>query len=103
MTSAINAILCMSIIWSIVMYERHGSPYRWFPSVIAYLLCIAAFWQVLRYFAGNPACDSVLTANAVIALGLHQYHGNVAKLIGYRYRRAGMSSVFRFSFRDWRL
>ena len=103
MTAALNAILCMSIIWSIVTYQRHGSPYRWFPSVVAYILCISAFWQVLRFVTHHPACDSVLIGNLVIALSLHQYHGNVAKLIGYRYRKAGMSRVFRFSFRDWRL
>lgn len=103
MIASFNACVCLFIVWKIVTYQRHGSPYRWFPSVVAYILCISAFWQVLRFVTHHPACDSVLIGNLVIALSLHQYGGNVAKLIGYRYRRAGMSSVLRFSFRDWRL
>lgn len=103
MIPAVNAFVCLFIVWKIVTYERRGSPYRWFPAVIAYILCIASFWQVLRFVHGHPACDSVLIGNLVIAMSLHQYGGNVAKLIGHRYRRDGLGTLFRFSFRDWRL
>lgn len=103
MIPTLNACICLYIIWKIVTYQRHGGRYKWLPSVIAYILCISAFWQVLRVISGHPACDSVFVGNAVIALSLHQYGGNVAKVIGYRYRKDGLSTVFRFSLRDWRL
>lgn len=101
MIASFNAIVCLFIVWKIVTYHRRGSRYKWFPSVMAYIISVGAFWQMLRFVSGHPACDSVLIGNLVIALSLHQYGGNVAKLIGYHYRKDGRSG-FRFSLRDWR-
>lgn len=88
MICAINAILCAYICGRVVFYKRHGSTYRLFPAMLAYVLAVYAFWQVLRYLAAEPVCLSALVPNLYLAYGLHQYRGNVAKMVGWKWRRA---------------
>jgi len=100
MIAIINALLCVYIVIRAVTYQRHDSVYRLIPSVLAYVLIVSAFWQVLRYLSGQPVCLSIVIANAYVAYGLHNYRGNVAKLVGHRYIRhiySGSRSHVHFS------
>lgn len=102
MICAVNAAVCAYICFRVLFYKRHDSTYRLFPSVLAYVLAVYAFWQVLRFLAGETICLSTVIPNAYLAYGLHQYRGNVAKVVGWTWRKKEVRAV-KFSLRDdWR-
>lgn len=102
MIASFNAMLCAYICLRVVFYRRHGSTYRPLPAMLAYLLAVYAFWQVLKFLSGETVCLSVAIPNAYLAYGLHQYRGNVAKMVGWTWRQKEVRAV-RFSLRDdWR-
>lgn len=85
MIALINAMLCLYIVLRAVTYQRHESSYRLIPSLLAYVLIVSSFWEMLDCLSGRPVSLPSMIVAGYIAYSLHNYKGNVSKLIGHRY------------------
>ncbi|HEI6740054.1 phage holin family protein [Yersinia enterocolitica] len=82
---AANALVCLLIVVRLMFYQKTGR-YRFFYSVLAYLVILAAGWIVIRICYGqySGADPAELLLNLSFCLAIWGAGGNIAKVTYWR-------------------
>ena len=84
-----NALVCLLIVVRLMFYQKKGR-YRFFYSVLAYLVILAAGWITIRIGYGqySGADPAELLLNTTFCLAIWGAGGNIAKASRWKVRNS---------------
>ncbi len=82
-TSTVNALVCVGVVLSLMLYRRKSSRHRWAVSLLAWLFTVVYSAVPLAYLCGIYPHSSwmTITANLIILGALVSVRGNLARIV----------------------